>query len=393
MDQGPGRSYARIYKGLQRRPVHQALETAVAQSGGRIVYSSGPNRGPLFLGIEDPAGRPTALCAYVFTATHQKIRNRPPDEHRFQVRYGDVNSDAWKAEDHPVGFDPLGSDVTLVLGVHEEAGVFVAVDPIAYDPLPMGISVFFKDAEVEAAQRDGWHVWERDNIVGARRRDPRTELGLETLVAFRPDRLFNYIQFERTAQRLGLDPPLRFRTAQEAAGGEGSDDLHVLERQFGLKAQEILDIIDERPRLGTAVRGGVAERHLEKALEADPAVTDIQLGDTDGPPDFIVGVRGSPSSVSIECKNASPKPYSDGTFKVETQKTRASKGDPKSRLYDPSQFDVVAACVYGPTSEWAFRYKHSSLLVRDSKFEDRIAPVQRIDESWTTSLEEALEQA
>jgi hypothetical protein len=390
MDQDPGRSYARIYKGLQRKPVHRAVEAAVAQGGGRIVYSSGPNRGPLFLGVEDPEGRPIALCAYVFTATHQEIRNRPPDEHRFQIRYGDVNSDAWKAEDHPVGFDPLGSDVTLVLGVHEDADLFIAVDPIAYDPLPMGISVFFKDAEVEAAQRDGWHVWERDNIAGARRGDPRTELGLETLVAFRPNRLFSYIQFERTAQRLGLDPPLRFRTAQEAAEREGSDDLHVLERQFGLKAQEILDIIDERPRLGTAVRGGVAERHLEKALEDDPAVTDIKLGETDGPPDFIVGVHGSPSRISIECKNASPKPYSDGTFKVETQKTRASKGDPKSRLYDPSQFDVVAACVYGPTSEWAFRYKRSSLLARDGKFEDRIAPVQKIDESWAHSLEEAL---
>jgi hypothetical protein len=252
--------------------------------------------------------------------------------------------------------------------------------------------VFFKDAEVEAARRDGWHVWERDNIVGARRGDPRTELGLETLVAFRQDRLFSYIQFERTAQRLGLDPPLRFRTAQEAAEGEGSDDLHVLERQFGLKAQEILDIIDERPRLGTAVRGGVAERHLEKELEDNPAVTDIKLGETDGPPDFVVGVHGRPGNVSIECKNASPKPYSDGTFKVETQKTRASKGDPKSRLYDASQFDVVAACVYGPTNEWAFRYKRSSLLARDGKFEDRIAPIQKIDESWAHSLEEALKQ-
>jgi hypothetical protein len=342
------------------------------------------------LGVEDPDGRPVALCAYVFTATHQQIRNRPPDEHRFQVRYGDVNSDSWKAEDHPVGFDPLGSDITLVLGVHEAADLFIAVDPIAYDPLPMGISVFFKDAEVEAAQEHGWHVWERDNIAGARRGNPRTELGLETLVAFKPELFFNYIQFERTAQRLGLDPPFRFRAAQEVGAGKSSDDLHDLERQFGLRAQEILDIIDERPRLGTAVRGGVAERHLEKALEDDPVVTDIKLGEVDGPPDFIVGVHGSSSRVSIECKNASPQPYSDGTFKVETQKTRASKGDPKSRLYEPTQFDMVAACMYGPSSEWAFRYKRSALLTRDARFRDRVAPIQRIDDSWARSLKEAL---
>lgn len=390
MNQDPGRSYARIYKGLQRKPGHRAVEAAITQSGGRIISSSGPSQGPLFLGVEDPAGRPTALCAYVFTATHQQIRNRPPDEHRFQVRYGDVNSDLWKAEDHPVGFDPLGSDTTLVLGVHEKADLLIAVDPIAYDPLPMGISVFFKDAEVEAAQEHGWHVWERDNIAGVRRGDTRTELGLETLVAFKPEMLFRYVQFERTAQRLGLDPPLRFRAAQEAGAGEGSDELHGLERQFGLKAQEILDIIDERPRLGTAVRGGVAERHLEKKLESDPDIAEIRLGEVDGPPDFIVAVHERSEDVSIECKNASPQPYSDGNFKVETQKTRASKGDPKSRLYEPTQFDVVAACMYGPLKEWTFRYKRSALLTRDTRFEDRIAPIQRIDGSWAPSLQGAL---
>lgn len=390
MDDSPGRSYARTYKRLQRKKAHRALESAVERSGGRVGYSSGPSHGPLFLGVEDADGRPTALCAYVFTATHQQIKNRPPDEHRFQVRYGDVNSDTWKAENHPVAFDPLGSDITLVLGVHEEADLLIAVDPIAYDPLPMGISVFFKDAEVEAAQEHGWHVWERDNIAGARRGDPRTELGLETLVAFKPELLFRYVQFEQTAQRLGLDPPLRFRAAQEAGAGGSSNDLHDLERQFGLKAQEILDIIDERPRLGTAIRGGVAERHLENALMRNPDITEIKLGEADGPPDFIVDLREHADSVSIECKNASPQPYSDGTFKVETQKTRASKGDPKSRLYEPTQFDVVAACMYGPSKEWTFRYKRSTLLARDARFEDRIAAIQRIDHSWAPSLQEAL---
>jgi len=76
-----------------------------------------------------------------------------------------------------VGFDPAGVDVTLVLGVHPDADLVVALDPVTYDPLPMGISVFFKDAEIDEARRLGWHVWERDNISGARRASPRTELG------------------------------------------------------------------------------------------------------------------------------------------------------------------------------------------------------------------------
>ena len=40
--------------------------------------------------------------------------------------------------------------------------------------LPIGISIFFKDAEIKAAGRTGWHVWERDNLSGVRRPSPRT---------------------------------------------------------------------------------------------------------------------------------------------------------------------------------------------------------------------------
>ena len=283
MDRDPGRSYARPYKGLKRGKAHEAVESAVERSGGRVLYSSGPSRGPLFLGAEDPAGRSLALCAYVFTATHRRIRNRPQDEHRLQIRYGDVNSDAWKAEVHPVGFDPLGSDTTLVLGIHEEEDLIIAADPLAYDPLPMGISVFFKDAEMEAAQEDGWHVWERDNIAGVARGDTRTELGLETLVAFRPEMLLRYVQFEHNALRLGLEPPLRFRAAQEAAAGEVSNELHALETRVWLPAARDPRHHRERPRLGMAVRGGVAERHLHKVLSRATAVAELSLGRWRGP--------------------------------------------------------------------------------------------------------------
>jgi hypothetical protein len=106
-----------------------------------------------------------------------------------QIRYGDVNDAAWRAQRHPVGFDPARVDVTLVLGVHPKADLLIALDPATYDPPPLGISVFFKDAEIGEAARSGWLVWERDNISGARRESPRAELGVETMIAFAPDRL------------------------------------------------------------------------------------------------------------------------------------------------------------------------------------------------------------
>jgi hypothetical protein len=326
----------------------------------------------------------------VFLANRRATRNRPQDEHRLQIRYGDVNDASWRAGPHPVGFDPLGVDVTLLLGAHLDADLLIGLDPLVYDPLPIGISVFFRDSEIDEASRTAWHVWERDNISGVVRTTPRTQLGIETIVGFKSERMLDYVRLERDAQALRLDPALRFARADRAATSDGPAALHTLESEFGLTRAEILDIIGERPRLGMAVRGGVAERHLERALESDPDVLAVELGRQEGPPDFVVQLRGGRPHVLIECKNASPKTYADGTPKVETQKTRASRGDPKSRLYEPTQFDVVAACMYGPWRRWEFLYKRSDLLHRDATYADRIAPIQRIDESWAETLVGAL---
>jgi hypothetical protein len=385
-----GRSYAYDYQGVQRRVHHEFLEHAIERSGGRVLASSGPSTAPLFLGVEVDGGERIAVCAYVFLANRRVTRNRPQDEHRLQIRYGDINDPRWRGRAHPVGFDPLDVDVTLVVGAHVEADLIVGLDPLVYDPLPLGISIYFKDAEIEEARRCGWHVWERDNISGVRRSTPRTTLGVETIVGLHPDRLLDYIRFERDAQSLGLDSPLRYRAASRAARRGAAVGRHALEGEFGLSSSEILDIIRERPRLGMAVRGGVAERHLHRVLLADPAVAAVQLAVQEGPPDFLVTLRARRRDVTVECKNASPTAYADGTPKVETQKTRVSKGDPKSRLYDPRQFDVVAASMFGPWGRWEFRYKRSDRLDRHAAYADRIAAIQRIDDSWASTLDEAL---
>lgn len=385
-----GRSYARVYEGVQRRAQHELIERTIERSGGRVLASSGPSSAPLFIGVEGERGERLGICAYVFLANRRQTRNRPQDEHRLQVRYGNVNDPAWRRSAHPVGFDPLEVDVTLIVGAHLQADLIIALDPLVYDPLPIGISVFFKDADIEQAQRTGWHVWERDNISGVRRPTPRTALGVETVVAFAPQRMLDFVRLERDAQSLGLDSPLRFRAAQAAAKPRSAAGSHALEREFGLSGAEILDIIRERPRLGMAVRGGVAERHLHRVLAGDSSVASVELAQQEGPPDFHVALRSGRRRVSVECKNASPTPYADGTPKVETQKTRASKGDPKSRLYDPSQFDVVAASMFGPWGRWEFRYKRSQLLDRHAAYPDRIAAIQRIDETWERTLADAL---
>ena len=90
--------------------------------------------------------------------------------------------------------------------------------------------------------------------------------------------------------------------------------------------------------------------------------------------------------LSVECKNASPNRYSDGAFRVEVQKTRASIGDPESRYYRRDQFDVVAACLFSPTGSWDFQYQMSERLQPHKSFPDRVAPLQRVDDAWPSTL-------
>lgn len=381
-----GRDCARVYRVQDRADVHRFVVDAVARSGGHVLYASEATRAPVFLGVLTPRQEPVGLLVYPFRMTQVTTRNRPTGEVRGQIRYGGEQS--WAADDHWVGRDVAGVDTTLVLGVHLDDGVLVGLDPDLYDPLPMGISFYARDTQMTAARATSWHVWERDNHPGTRRTAPRALGGLETLVAFTPDRLLDYARLERQATGLSLDGPLRFAAAQQAAtpvAGVPVGGAHQLERDFGLSSAEILDIIATRTRLAVAVRGGVAEHHLERVLRADPAVAAVARLDQDAQHDFDVTLTGG-RQIRVECKNVSPDRYADGVFRVEVQKTRASLGDTASRFYRVDQFDVVAACLYAPTRTWEFRYRATDRLLRHPRFPERLAALQRVDQAWAVTL-------
>lgn len=372
---------------MQRRAAHGAVLDAVEAAGGRVLFATAPNTAPLFVSVEGPDGDRTGICAYVFSANQVTTRNRPADEHRAQIRYGDVTDAAWRYGHHPLGRDPADVDLTAVLIAHVEAGLLISLDPDAYDPLPLGNSVYFKDDDIRRAQESGWGVWERNTHSGSRKGP--TGPGLETVIAFRPERLFDYLAVERQAQTLQLDSALRFPVAVRAADKRPSQRLHDLEVAFGLSSTDLLDIVGRKSRLAMAMRGGVAEHHLGLLLDADPQVASAAEGQQEGPPDFFV-VMHDGREVTVECKNASPRRYADGTPKVEVQKTRTSQGDPTSRYYTPQAFDVVAACMYGPTGAWTFKFQHSTRLVEHEHHQGRIAPLQRIDDCWADTLADAL---
>jgi hypothetical protein len=99
----------------RRRAVVGLLRRAVEESGGRVVSCSFPEAmvAPLFLGAEDHDGHRYGMLLYPFTTTRRSIRNRPEAEHRFQFRFGDPVRH--RREPNPLGLDPAGVDLTLVL--------------------------------------------------------------------------------------------------------------------------------------------------------------------------------------------------------------------------------------------------------------------------------------
>ena len=380
-----GRAFGEVYRVQGRSDLHAFLLDAVHASGARVLYASDPHRAPVYLGVQLDSDERIGMLVYPFRVTRNSIKNRPDDEVRGQLRYGAEES--WKRE-HPVGRDVAGVDVTMILGVDLADGVVLGLDANLWDPLPMGISFYAKDAEIQQAKASGWHVWEKINRPGTKRSEPRSPTSLETVVAFTPDRLIDYARLERRATSLRLDPPLRYSAAVALADKTAVDELprrHVLEEQFALTSEQILDIIGGRNRLSVAVRGGVAEYHLEHLLETSPDITAVERLDVDAMHDFNVTLSDG-RLMRVECKNASPKTSASGSFKVEVQKTRASKGDPASRFYPVDGFDVVAACLFSPTGRWEFRYGPTSLMARHKDFPDRLAPIQTITNDWAESL-------
>jgi hypothetical protein len=389
------RRVAHVYRVSGRQDVHEFLLEAVRLGGGTVLYASDPMRVPIYVGLENRTQQRLGLMIYPFRITRRDTRNRPSDEVRGQLRYG--AEETWLTDDHFIARDIAGVDTTLLLGVYPEGELILGLDPALYNPLPLGISVYAKDRQVDAVARHGWTVWERVNRAGSRRAAPRATEGLETLVGFHPRRLLDYARFERNASDLGLDPPLRYAAAADAAdefrqGADRDSKPHNLETTFDLSAHEILDIIHNRMRLEVAVKGGVAEHHLEKLLRSDPTLANIRRLDQDAQPDFQFRLPGG-TTVLIECKNASPEPFANGDLKVEVQKTRATRDDPAGRLYRPEQFDIVAACLYSPTRRWEFKFIHTSRLARHAVHTDRLAATHRIDGRWSTTLQEALDRA
>lgn len=348
-------------------------------AGCAILYVTDPGRAPFLITYETPSGERQGVLVYAFFANSVVTTNRPTDEHRFQIKYGSNTKATLHLEQ-----DETQLITTLCIGIDLERNLFVGIDPVLHDGTSMFISIEFKRRHAEEIARAGWHAWERAS--SRNREEP-----VEVLVGARQDRILDYVCFERMA--LGLDQGHRQLLAEQMLGANPRKPMpqvtHNLLKELGLPDSELFDLIQGARRLKMAVRGWVAERHLERMLADLPGVDDCQRLDAEGRPDIQLVYRGG-RPILIECKNVLRQRAADGSCRVDFQRTRASKQNPCSRYYEATEFSLLAACLHAVTEKWEFRFVETTRLPEHAKCPGRIQSNLRVGKDWLNDPIEAL---
>lgn len=362
-----------------KEPLLRFILEGLEASGCTIVWKSETTHAPFFIVFDTPVGERQGVLVYAFLANSKLTTNRPEDEHRFQVKYG---SDSRAVL--PIEQDPSHLITTIFVGIDVERGFLVSADPVLHDGTRLFISIEFKRRHADQIQADGWHAWERTS-------SRRSDAPVEVLVGVQKNRILDLIRFERLAY--GLDAGHRQMLAEQFLGYPkmhfSTHEPHSLSKELCLSTDEVMDLIATTGRLKMAVRGWVAEVHLERKLQEVPGVEDCHRCLGEGQPDIQLSYKGS-FPITIECKNVLRTKRADGTARVDFQRTRSSKSDPCSRFYQASDFEVLAACLHAVTENWDFRFALTSSLPPHKNCPGRITNNISVDNQWFDTPEAML---
>lgn len=143
---------------------------------------------------------------------------------------------------------------------------------------------------------------------------------------------------------------------------------HDLEGEFQATAWDILSAIRHGFRAQVDVKGKLAEYFLIPYLERlqkDGVIRDLAWVDKDKTPDFSFVANGM--TLLAECKNIlSDKPYKDGCYKIELEKSRNSKDGGPSRGYRSDEYHILIACLFNHTNKWEYLF----VATRDLEAQD-----------------------
>ena len=156
----------------------------------------------------------------------------------------------------------------------------------------------------------------------------------------------------------------------------------------------IIDNIQELLEYGDigflkAIKGTASEFRALKDLKRSYNITRSTNPDAGGNPDFVLTHKNK--KILIEHKRASKNGYKGGYFKLEFQKSRASKSNPSSRYYAPDWCDIVSIDVSEHTGvPDDKRFVLSKHLDRHEKHPQKIKALHRESTLWYNDLDEIL---
>jgi hypothetical protein len=356
-----------------KEPLLKFVLEALQARDCEIRFATSADKAPFYIVFETPGGERHGVLVYAFFANTRPTRNRPDDEHRFQVKYGSELKGVLN-----VSIDPSALITTIFLGINPKSEIFVAADPVMNNPSPMSRSIEFKAEHVQQILESGWAAWERDRHPPKTKSRPTPELDedlrTQVMIGGTKSHLLDLIMLERIAR--GLDPGERHLLAdtilQRPEKKKVEAASHRLLSELDLPSEALFDLIEGASRLKMAVRGWVAEQKLEDALRKLPGVSDCHRINEEGMPDVRLRWKGGPP-ILVECKNVLRKTTKDGLAKLDFQRTRASKSDPCSRYYSADDFAVLAACLHATTTQWRFSYALTKELPKHASCRNRLA--------------------
>jgi hypothetical protein len=99
-------------------------------------------------------------------------------------------------------------------------------------------------------------------------------------------------------------------------------------------------------------------------------ITDFGSPIEEGRSDFWVLLEGR--RYLVECKNVQ-KTLRRGEMTVDFMRTRYAKTvGPQGRFYKPTEFQILAACLFNQTGRWEFRFISTTKLPRHKNYRGRI---------------------
>ena len=172
---GPNRAI-RIDRGVHRGPLLRTriqsqralrpprlLRVRHCQLWSSCLFASEPTVAPFLFSLETPEAERIARRSTRSAPTPRLLgapsrRASGPDSVRRRGKLGCGVPSTWAGRGRGRRYADFG--------VHLDSDLLVGLDPLLYAELPMGISVEFKDAEVEAITETGWITWERVDTPG-----------------------------------------------------------------------------------------------------------------------------------------------------------------------------------------------------------------------------------